>query len=103
MAKEAHSTQKIEEALELLRNAAQDKKVEIDELMTGKFSDLRETFTGAKQSMMDAACDLTADAERIGRKAARTIEKRVHKDPWRIMGWTAVGAIFFGYLLGRKE
>lgn len=101
---------KIEEALELLREAAKDKKGEVEELLTGKYDDLRDLF-------LDLGEDVVTRARKAGRKAraaqedvtenvkefATDVDKHLHEDPWPVLGWVAVGALVIGYLMGRKD
>ena len=103
MTKSNHSADKIEGALELLTEAAQEKKSEIQDLLTNKYSDLRETLQATESSVVDAAGDLAAGAQKKARKVAARIDGKVHSDPWNVVGWSTVAALFVGYLIGRKE
>jgi ElaB/YqjD/DUF883 family membrane-anchored ribosome-binding protein len=95
MTTETHSRTshaKINEALELLNEVARDKKDELQDLMTNKYSDIREAMTAnivqGKEKVMAIAGD---------------VDKRVHKDPWVYIAGTAAASLLLGYLMGSKR
>ena len=76
---------KISKALDLLSKAAEEKRDE-----------MQEDFNHAKQVSLDAIEEQT---EKI-RNVASTVQKTVKKNPWAVIGGTAVGALAIGFLLG---
>ena len=104
------STEKIHEALALLNEAARDKKNEFKDLLGNKYTDLREVVAGletdAEQRVrhsMDRAHEVGQDASERVQNTAQRIDRRVHEDPWKTVGWAVVGAFLAGFLVGHKE
>lgn len=101
---------KINDALELLNEAANGQKKEFASLLTDKFSDLKQVVLdlesdvgdGASEgldwlkSLPDAAVDQT-------KTTVAQVDKKVHESPWNTLGWTVLGAFAVGVLLGRKD
>ncbi len=101
---------KITEALDLLNEAAQEKKSEFKELFTDKYSHIREAMVaGVEQGrqMLDKAKHLTQDAIVEGEKKIKEVvseaDKRVHKDPWPYITGAAAFSLLLGYLVGSKR
>mgnify|MGYP001086267237 CR=1 FL=1 len=102
--------QKINEALELLNEAAKGQKDEIGSLISEKYKDLKGTLSGLESSLEDSAHD---SAERLkelreaaagqAATAASQIDRKVHDDPWKTLGLTVLGALAVGVLIGRKD
>jgi ElaB/YqjD/DUF883 family membrane-anchored ribosome-binding protein len=86
------SNTKIAEALELLNEAAREKKDELKDLMANRYSDIREAMTTnivkGKEQVMAIAGD---------------VDERVHKDPWVYIAGTAAASLLLGYLMGSKR
>jgi ElaB/YqjD/DUF883 family membrane-anchored ribosome-binding protein len=108
------SVEKIEEALELLQEAARDKKNELKNLILDKYSDLKDTFfdggNGFAQDISETtrrAAESIQHAKQVGqekiREAASRVDQEVHTNPWSYIGGIAVGALILGYLFGRRE
>lgn len=110
MTRNSHSTEKIEEALQLLQEAAEDKKTEIKDLLGSKYSDLRDSVMDVENIIAGKLQELTRKVGKVGdmagekaRDMVTNVDDHVHKDPWRVLGWSAVAAFVVGYVLGRKE
>ena len=86
------SNKKIDEAIQLLREAAIEKKNEIRTLFTGRIEDAKEFAQG------------TAEEQKIKvLKAAQKVDRKVKKNPWPAIGAAAFGALLTGLILGSKN
>lgn len=108
------SGQKIAEALELLEEAAKQKKDELKSVMADKYTYLKnavvETEHSLVQSLAEAknhaiaaaahAKDVTVDK---ACEVARGVDKSVHQNPWPYIGGTAAIGLLLGYILGRNR
>lgn len=102
--------QKINEALELLNEAAHGQKEELSGLLTNKFGDLKNTILELEENVGDGAKEglerlreLRGAAAHQASDTASRVDHKVHEDPWKTLGWTVVGAFAIGLLLGRKD
>lgn len=82
------SNTKISEALELLNEAAKEKRDELKGLMTDKYAHIREAVAAGAGQAKEMAGD---------------VDKRVHKDPWVYIAGAAAASLIFGYLMGSKR
>jgi len=114
MEDERLSSEKINEALELLSEAAREKKDEIRGMITDKYSALRDVVGGAGASLADtwsATRQKVADSAKqykdIGAEkvhtAAVTVDEQVHLNPWPFLGGVALGSLVLGYVMGRSK
>jgi ElaB/YqjD/DUF883 family membrane-anchored ribosome-binding protein len=110
----ATSNEKLSEALKLLEEAAKEKKDEIRDLVADKYTHLKGAFLGAEHSAVEAlsaaqkrAVEAIVHAKEVSeekvKKAAQAVDTQVHTNPWPYIGGTAVVALLFGYILGRKK
>ncbi len=104
------SNAKISEALELLNEAAKEKKDELKGLMANRYSHIREAMTSSIEhgkEILKHTQDLTQQAIVQGKEKVKEIagdvDKRVHKDPWVYIAGTAVASLLLGYLMGSKR
>ena len=113
MEKTNTSSENIAEALKLLEEAAEQKKDELKNLMSNKYTHLRDAIMeaegGLARSLADAkkhATDAATHAKEVGVEKAREIagdvDKNVHRNPWAFIGGTAVISLLLGYILGRN-
>lgn len=93
----ANHNGKINEALELLNDAAQHKKDEILKLVTNKYADFRE----AVESTKETAGEVIREGQVRVRKAAKEVDKNAHKNPWAFIGAAAGTALLLGFILGK--
>ena len=104
------SNSKITEAFELLNEAAKEKRHEIKELMTDRYSHIKQSvLEGANQGkkILDKAQHVAQEAITEGSetaiKTAKEVDKRVRENPWPYLGGVAVVTLILGYFLGSKR
>ncbi len=104
------SNAKISEALELLNEAAKEKKDELKGLMANKYAHIREAMTSGVEhgkEVLKHAQDITRETIVKGSEKAKEIaadvDKRVHKDPWAYIAGAAAVSLLLGYLMGSKR
>jgi len=114
MDKKNTSSENIAEALELLEEAAEQKKEELESVMSDKYLHLKgiimETENGVAKTLTDAkkhALKAVMHAKKVGvekgRELAHGVDKNVHSTPWLYIGGTAVISVLLGFLLGRNR
>ena len=94
---------KISEALELLNEAARDKKDELQDMFTDKYAHIKKAVTVEAQKVKDMARDVVAEGEEKIKEAFIKVDDRVRKDPWPYVAGTAIVALLLGYVLGRRK
>ena len=104
------SSGKITEALELLNEAAKEKKDELKGLLTDRYAHIKQAMTAGTErgkEVLDQAKHLAQDAIGEGEKkikeAVSEADQRVRKDPWPYIAGTAVVSLLLGYLMGSKH
>ncbi len=103
-------TKKINDALEMLNQAAQGKKEDFSKLLTDKFGDLKKAFHDMESDVSDEASEgleklksLRDSAVGHTKDTAASVDKKVHDAPWISLGLTLVTAVALGVLLGKKN
>jgi ElaB/YqjD/DUF883 family membrane-anchored ribosome-binding protein len=110
---EPHSTEKINEALKLLNEAARDSVDSFRDQAVDKYDHLRDALLGdeskVKQSLQNVK-ERTNEAvvrardvsnEKV-REVATQLDENVHDNPWPFVGGAAFAGLLLGYILGRK-
>ena len=100
---------KIYEAIELLNEAAKDKKAELYELIDDKYSYIKEVLTEkaetgkevVNQAKKQLLRTLVEEEEKIVKKA-KDLDKKVRRNPWPLLGVVAFGSVLFGIIMGKK-
>ena len=106
---QAASKEKLQEALELLNEAAHDKRDELKALANNKYANLKSTLAGVEGRAAEWVGDTTekvlhakeVSQERLT-EASKALDKRVHEEPWKAAGLVAATAFLVGYVIGRK-
>ena len=106
----SQGNKKFEEALQLLNEAARDKKEEIQNLLGNKYSEIRELLeeTASKQKKNFAQARRVAEdwmeegGEQV-REVVEDIDDKVHENPWPYIGGVAIGALLLGFILGSSS
>jgi len=93
------SNVKISEALDLLNEAAKEKKDELQGLMSNKYAHIREAMTDGAKHAQEA---IIQGKEKV-MEIAGDVDKRVHKDPWVYIAGAAAASLLLGYLMGSKR
>jgi ElaB/YqjD/DUF883 family membrane-anchored ribosome-binding protein len=97
------STEKINEALRLLDEAARDKKHELRDLMGDQYHHLRDAVVEKEQNLRNLAARAKDEGLEKAKQAADDVDKHVHQHPWPYIGGVAVTALLVGYIMGRNR
>jgi ElaB/YqjD/DUF883 family membrane-anchored ribosome-binding protein len=97
------STDKIQEALRLLDEAARDKKHELRNLMGNQYHHLRDAVTEGEQNLMRMATRARDEGVEKAKQAAGDVDKHVRDHPWPYIGGVALTALLVGYIMGRNR
>lgn len=100
---------KIEEALDLLNEAAEDKREEVFELINDKYESLRGLFgdivhsgeVAAQNVRKNLGKNLHAEEKKI-RETASQIDKKIRRNPWKVLGGVALGSLVVGLMLSKR-
>lgn len=105
---------KLNEALRLLEEAAREKKDELKGLVSDKYEHLKSALVGAEHSVADSlsaaqkrAVEAIVHAKEVGTKkvkeVAGAVDGSVHENPWPYIAGAGAAAFLVGYLLGRRK
>ena len=108
------SNENIAEALKLLEEAAKQKKDELKNAMSDKYTHLKSIIVEAEGSLAKSLSDARKHAVEAATHAkdvtiekaseiAHDVDKNVHRNPWPFIGGTAVVGLLLGYILGRNR
>ena len=111
---EHSSSEKISEALKLLEEAATQKKDELRNIMSDKYTHLRNVIVETENSLVKSlsaagkhAVEAAAHAKDVSvekaREVAGNVDKHVHRNPWPYIGGAAAIGLLLGYVLGRNR
>lgn len=104
--KEHRGGWKINEALQLLDEAAKEKQGELSRLITEKYANIREAMTEATRSYTEAVSrtrqnlsETVSVGEEKLKEMTIDIDKRARENPWLFLGIAATGFFLAGYML----
>jgi ElaB/YqjD/DUF883 family membrane-anchored ribosome-binding protein len=104
------SNSKLTEALELLNEAAKEKRSEMKELMTDKYEHIKQAVlkgTTQGKQILDSAQHVSqetiSEVEETIKKTAAKVDKSVRENPWPYIGGVAVVSLFLGCFMGSKR
>ena len=111
---EQTSSAKISEALELLEEAARQKRAELKTAMCNKYANLRSMFGEGESGLLsslrtakDQALQAAGHAREVGvekvQAIATEVDKRVHQSPWPFIAGSAAAGLLLGFMLGRSR
>lgn len=102
---------RINEALDVLNDAARDNKERLSQLIEEQYADLKNIF-GARvaesaESLRERSRRVLDESRRQIRTKARDLDEHVRRNPWSYLGVAAPAALtaglLVGYLMGRKR
>ena len=104
------SQKKFEDAIDLLNQAAKDKKGEIENLLGDKYDSIREAIEEAVsknkthfnrvKKLVESSID--QGQSQLKQKKGQ-IDKEVRDNPWKYLGGTAAGALLLGFIMGSSR
>ena len=108
------SNENIAEALKLLEEAAKQRKDELKNVMSDKYTHLRNVIVETESSLAKSLSDTkkhvveaATHAKDVGIEKAKEIagdvDKHVHSNPWQYIAGTAAVGLLLGYILGRNR
>jgi ElaB/YqjD/DUF883 family membrane-anchored ribosome-binding protein len=97
------STEKLNEALAHLNEAAKERREELQKLLAEKYTDLKSAFGGAAHASSDWAREQGREVGDTAKLAAATVDHSVRKHPWYYIGGAALGGLLIGLLVGHRK
>jgi ElaB/YqjD/DUF883 family membrane-anchored ribosome-binding protein len=94
-----HSNEKISEALKLLNEAAREKKMEFQHLLTDKYAHLKDAVVESEEKLVQTL----AKAKEYGVEKVKLVDENVHKNPWPYIGGAVGVGLLVGYIMGRNN
>ena len=93
------SNVKIAQALELLNEAAREKKDEVKSLLTDKYAHLKEAIAGGTEQ----GRQVIEKAQQFAKETTIAADKHVRENPWAYIGGAAAVSVVLGYLMGSRR
>ncbi|MFO7651551.1 MAG: hypothetical protein R6X13_09470 [bacterium] len=97
------TTEKLDEALSHLNEAAKERRVDLQKLLSEKYTDLGSAFGGAANASANWVKEQGREVGEVSHLAATTVNHSVRKHPWYYVGGAAVGGLLIGLMLGHRR
>ena len=97
------STEDLHSAMALLNDAAQKKRDEVRDLITGKYEDLRSVIADGAHASTGWIRHTGEAVAGTAKRAASTVNDSIHENPWPYIGSAALGALILGFWMGRRR
>jgi ElaB/YqjD/DUF883 family membrane-anchored ribosome-binding protein len=94
---------KINEALELLNEVAEEKKSFLQGLVAEKYGTLKSAFGGMSKKLENGARATYTQGRQELNALATTVDGSVRKNPWPYLGGAALGFLLLGLVIGRPR
>ena len=105
-----YSNQKISEALQLLEEAAKEKREDVRKLISDKYAGVKNLFVSTEAQVTDAlrkarsyASEKASYGEEKVKEYSKALDQEVHRNPWHYIGGAALGGLLLGFILGKKS
>ena len=105
-----NSSKKFEEALQLINEAAREKKSEIQQLFGDKYSHIRQAVQDAAAvsgERLNRVRQQANEALEVGgeraKQMASDVDEKVKENPWPYIGGVAIGGLLLGFILGASR
>ena len=99
----AAGTEKLNEALAHLNEAARERRDELRTLLSEKYTDLKAAIGGAAGASANWMKEGGREVGETAKLAASTVDHSLRKHPWYYVGGAAVGGLLIGLLIGRPR
>ncbi len=93
----------LHEALAHLNEAAKESREEIQKLVNEKYTNLRDTLTGAAKASAGWVREQGMEAADKAKLTATAVDKSVHRNPWAYVGGAAAAGFVLGLLVSRRK
>lgn len=101
---------RIDDALDILNQAAKEKREEFSKILTGKYSHLKGAVLGSVKSQTESFDELRENLEEtfkesgeILRETTTTLDRQVRENPWPYLSAAAAAGALLGFILSRSK
>ncbi len=99
----AADTDKLNEALAHLNEAAKERRADLQKLISEKYTDLGSAFGSAAGASANWMKEQGREVGDTAKLAASTVDDSIRKHPWYYVGGAALGGLLIGLLIGRPR
>lgn len=96
------SLRSINEALEVLNDAAEESADEIRKMVSSDYRKLKNALNSIQPEVRTAISDAKDHITTITKDTAQRVDDSAHENPWTFIGAAAAVGAFAGFLLGRQ-